>query len=396
MRILMLTPYVPYPPASGGQIRTLNLLKYLSEEHEIILVALYKDEEQRSYANDLKKYCKKIYLCKRAKKPWQLNNILRAVFTRWPFLIVRNYSPQARQVVETILKEEDIDVIHAETFYVMPHVPKTHKPILLVDQTIEYKVYQHYIKTLPLPLELVLNLDIIKLKYWERFYWRKANVVALMSEKDEEIVRKLEPKVKTTIIPNGAGEDMLVKAPAKKDISSPTLLFVGNYSWLQNTEAAQKLAEEIFPVIKKKIPHIKLVIAGQHAEELLQYKSEDIIVHNISPSDNETVVRLYKECTLFIAPIFGEGGTRLKILAAMAAGMPVIGTSIALEGLEVEHKKHALIAQNSREFAEGVSALLHDASLFSAIQHNAHELVLKNYSFKAISKKLAGVYKSIV
>jgi polysaccharide biosynthesis protein PslH len=392
----MLTPYVPFPPASGGQIRTLNLIKSLSKDHEIILVALYKDEEQKKYGEDLKPYCKEIYLCKRAKKPWQVKNVLKAIFTKWPFLIVRNYSEEARNVVDTILNEQTIDVIHAETFYVMPHVPQTKVPTLLVDQTIEYKVYQHYVETLIKPLAFALNLDIIKLKFWERYYWRKADAVVLVSEADERIVNTLEPSVKTELVPNGAGEDMLVETPTKRDLIKPKLLFVGNFLWLQNTEAAEFLIKQIYPLIKKAIPHATVIVAGQHAQEKLGALAENHVkIIDIPYDDKVTMIDLYKTSTLFISPIYGAGGTRLKILAAMASGLPIVGTKISLEGLATKEDVHAVIAETPSEFVAGVKELLHNEAKYYELQKAAHALVMQTYSYSAISKKLVDVYKSI-
>ena len=136
MKILMVTPYLPYPAASGGQIRTLNLLKYLCKENEITLVALYKSNSQKFHSEYLKKYCKEIYLCKRPESPWQPGLILKSIFSLKPFLVVRNFSSEAADVIARLLKEEKFDVIHSETFYVMPHIPDTGVPILLVEQTI--------------------------------------------------------------------------------------------------------------------------------------------------------------------------------------------------------------------------------------------------------------------
>src|SRR3989338_6323062 len=130
MKILMLTPYLPYPPASGGQIRTLYLLKYLGKNHDITLVALYKTDSEKKYAEYLRSYCKDIYLCKRAEKPWQPSIILKAIFSGLPFLIVRNFSQEATTTIKKLLETNTYDVIHAETFYIMPHIPQTHTPIL--------------------------------------------------------------------------------------------------------------------------------------------------------------------------------------------------------------------------------------------------------------------------
>ena len=216
MKILMLTPYVPYPPSSGGQIRTFNLLKYLSQKNQITLVCLYKNNEEKKYLKTLQRYCNKIYPCKRAEKPWQIKNIIKTIFSPLPFLIVRNFSDEAKKTIEFLLKNEKFDVIHAETFYIMPHLPSTKIPIILVEQTIEYRVYQHFVNSLFFLFRPFFYFDILKLKYWERFYWKKTNIVAAVSKTDEENIKKLEPHLKTAIIPNGAGDEMIVKKLPKK------------------------------------------------------------------------------------------------------------------------------------------------------------------------------------
>jgi polysaccharide biosynthesis protein PslH len=395
MKILMLTPYVPYPPSSGGQIRTLNILKYLSKKHQITLVALYKNDTERQYMSHLKRYCKKIYLCRRPSKPWQLKNILKAVFSSLPFLVVRNFSLDAKQVVETLLKQEQFDVIHAETFYIMPHIPHTITPIVLAEQTIEYEVYLHYINTLPFLIRMVLYLDILKLKYWERFYWRKANIVAAVSNADENIIHRLEPNIKTVIVPNGAGDDMIVKKLETKNLRNPVVVFQGNFNWLQNVEAAKYLISSIYPHLKKKIPNIKLVISGQTAQKIKYESDDNIKIINIPPHDTETVKKVFSEATLFITPIFGPGGTRLKILAAMGSGIPVISSPTGVEGLEVQNNIHVLIANNIDEFSQKTANILSKKKLYQSVREKAYELVKEKYSWEVITQQLELIYRNL-
>ena len=96
---------------------------------------------------------------------------------------MRNYSDEAKTIINKLLRSEKFDVIHAETFYVMPHIPETKVPTVLVEQTIEYKVYKHFVNSLPFYLRMLVyfDIDIMKLKYWERFYWKKANAVVVVS-----------------------------------------------------------------------------------------------------------------------------------------------------------------------------------------------------------------------
>ena len=395
MNILMLTPYVPHPPSSGGQIRTLNLLKYLSKRHQITLVVLYKNNEEKRHYEPLKQYCKNIYLCKRAEKPWQLSNILKTLFSFMPFLIIRNYSTEASSVIGKLLKEEKFDVIHAETFYIMPHIPQTTIPILLVEQTIEYKVYQHFINSLPYCVRFLFYLDIVKLKYWERFYWRKATVVATVSHSDELMIKRLEPSIKTTIVPNGAGDEMVVDELHKKNLKNPSIFFQGNFFWLQNVEAARFLIEKIYPQLIRSIPNLHIIISGQNAQKISQYHRKNLLIMDILPDDTESVKKLFHQSTLFIAPIFGPGGTRLKILAAMASGLPVISTKVGVEGLDVRDEVHVLIANSENDFVRKISNILTNRKLYETIRKNAYTLVKERFNWKTIAQTLEIVYTTI-
>lgn len=392
----MVTPYLPYPPASGGQIRTLNLLKYLSYKNEITLVALYKNNEDKKYLSFLKPYCKSVYLCKRAEKPWQMEIIAKSVFSLKPFLVVRNYSTEAKEVLEELVKEKKFDVIHAETFYIMPHIPQTSIPVLLVEQTIEYKVYQHFVNSLPFLLKPFFSIDILKLKHWERYYWKKATLVGAVSESDRKLIIELEPSIKPVVIPNGAGEEMIVEKLTNKDLEQPTVLFQGNFSWLQNTEAAYYLVNKIYPVVKKLIPKIKIIIAGQSAKNKININNnKDIEIVDIEPDNTNFVKKTYQEATLFVAPIFGPGGTRLKILAAMSAGLPVISTKVGLEGLDVKDEENVLIAKQPDDFARKIKLILNNKDLYNKIRKNAYLLVKDKYSWKKIAEKLEIIYTKI-
>ena len=135
---------------------------------------------------------------------------------------MRNFSQEAKTIIEKLLKEKHFDVIHAETFYIMPHIPKTNIPTLLVEQTVEYKVYQHFISTLPFYLRLPFSVDILKLKMWETFYWQKADLVATVSDSDQHEIQKLTKNLKSVVIPNGAGDEMFVDRFQKLDKKNPT------------------------------------------------------------------------------------------------------------------------------------------------------------------------------
>jgi len=272
MKILMLTPYLPYPPSSGGQVRSFNLIKSLAKNHQITLYSLIKDEKEREYLSELEKYCKKVCVFNRPLKPWTFKNILKTGFSLYPFLVVRNLSEDEKTALEAELTENKYDLIHAETFYVMPHLPTTKTPVLLVDQTIEFQVYQHFVKNFKKWfLKPFLYIDVLKIKYWEIKFWQKAKKVVAVSEADKSKMLSLDRKLNVGVVPNGAGEDLMAVWKKRALSKVPTVFFQANFTWLQNIEAAENLAKKVFPLIKEKIPSAACWSVGQNAKEKIGF-----------------------------------------------------------------------------------------------------------------------------
>lgn len=392
----MFTPYLPYPDSSGGQIRTQNLLKHLRKKHDITLFSLIKYKKEEEYVPILEKnFCKKVRVFYRPEKPWMIQNILRTGFSLNPFLVVRNFSQQAKNAVEEELKSGDYDLIHAETFYAMPHIPKTNLPVVLVDQTIEYQVYDHYVRhTAPFFIRPLLALDVAKLKYWERHYWREATKVIAVSEKDRQEMLAVEPRLDVDIVPNGVNLDLFRKKTSWSS-ENPTVMFMGNFNWLQNTEAAMLLIDEIFPIIKKEIKTAKLHIVGQHQpESLLRKASQDIIMSNLSEDDTDGIVKANYEASVSVSPLRGPGGTRLKVLAAMASKLPIVSSSVGVTGLGVQSGREVIIENDSREMARAIILLLKNPKDAQKLAENAYNFVASGYDYAIIAEKLSQIYLS--
>lgn len=389
----MLTPYLPYPPSSGGQVRSFNLIKQLSKRHQITLCSLIKYENEKKYVSKLEQFCQKVYVFKRAEKPWTLNSILTTGVSRFPFLVIRNFSTAEKNAVKKILEDEKFDIIHAETFYVSPHIPKTKIPIVLVDQTIEYQVYQHFVQNFRIKvLRPLFKIDVLKIKFWETYYWKRASKVVAVSERDARLMKKLVKGLNVTVVPNGVGEDLM------EDMTlhyNKTILFMGNYAWLQNIEAARILAKLVFPKILKKLPDTKLVIAGQNTEKITSLQTEGVKLINLEIDDIEGVKKAYQESGVLVAPLYGPGGTRLKILGAMASKLPVVTTSVGIEGIEAVNGSSVLYGETPEDLAELTVKLLNDKALYSKIAQRARKLVEEKYSYPAIAQILSEVYESL-
>lgn len=393
----MLTPYLPYPPSSGGQVRSYNLIKNLATNNEITLFSLIKSDDERQYVGELEKYCKKVKVFKRPSRPWTLKNIVRTGFSRFPFLVIRNLSEEEKRVVEEELSSNKYDLIHAETFYVMPHIPNTDVPILLVDQTIEFQVYQHFVKNNKrFYLKPFLYIDIFKIKYWELKFWEKADMVVAVSESDKQKMLSLINDLKVRVVPNGAGEDLMAVYKKRTPEKQPTVFFQANFSWLQNIEAAQHLVTNVFPLIKKEITNARCWIVGQSAKEKIgELSSSDIEIIDLSNSDTKGVIDAYKKASVFVAPLEGPGGTRLKILGAMAAGVPVVSSKIGIEGIDAQDGDEVLVAGSWQEMAKKVILLLKDKKLYARITSLARKLVEEKYSYKYIASGLSKIYQEV-
>lgn len=394
MKILMLTPYLPFPDSSGGQIRSYNLIKGLSKKHKITLFSLIKDDSERKFIPELEKYCTKVRVFKRSKSPWTLRNIFLTGFGPYPFLVIRNLSPTEKIAVKEEIQNVHYDLIHAETFYVMPHIPETKIPILLVEQTIEYLVYKHYVQSTKNPiLRSILSLDVAKLRFWETKFWKKADGVVAVSESDKREMLKLVPRLKVDLVANGVNLDFFREKDDWQS-SEPRILFIANFKWLQNVEAAELLLKEVFPIVHAKNPKVKVWVVGQHIPEGIQaYKSDDVLIDNLKEDDQEGIRNAYYQSSVFVSPLKGPGGTRLKHLAAMAAKLPLVTTTVGAEGLDATDGKQVLIRNSSKEIAEATIEILENAELAEHIALEARKLVEEKFSWYKMGEYLEKIYE---
>lgn len=393
----MLTPYLPYPPSEGGQVRSYKLIKLLSKSHEITLVCFSRLHNTQEQIDHMKQFCRKVIVIERGKT-WTLSNILRTGFSLYPFLVSIYYSKKIREVLTFELANDNYDLIHAEMSYTLPYLPKDHKlPVILVEQTIMSRIFTHQAKTdRRLWFRPFMFLDIAKMKYWERYFWKKVNRVVTVSEEDADVVKKIIPGLRVDVVPNGVGED--VSNLPRKIHFNHNILYMGNYKWIQNWEAAELLAKEVFPLIRKKIPTARLIIAGQSPTKdvMTLANNHGISILKLEDDDFKGVVDCYLNAGLFVAPMYAPGGTRLKILAAMASMVPVVTTTIGAEGYGAKNKESILLGNSSQEIADRAVEVLNNRKLYQRIALGARRLVDEHFTWEPIAEKLEKIYKEIV
>jgi len=391
MKILFLVPFLPNDQMSGGQTRWYNLIRHLSKKHKITLMTLIKDDWEKKFIPELEKYCEKVFVFTRPKSPWTFRNLLLTLVSFNPLVVIRNFSFEERRAIINELSKNDYDLIHAETFYVMPHIPNTRIPIVLIEPTIEFSVYRHYVNCeVPWILKPIYLFDVAKLKFWEKYYWKKATRLFAVSEEDRKLMVKQMPGVVAGVVPNGVDSGFFQeKKVIKKDPKK--ILYVGNFKWMQNVEAVNLLIDKIWPKIKNTVPNAVLWLHGMNVpQNIFDFSKKD---SRIKVTQGVADIRdVYKSSHVLVAPIKGPGGTRLKVLEAMASALPVVSTSVGVSGLGIKKGKEALVSDDINTLSEMVIKVLTDKEFAVKIGNNGFEFVRKHYDWKNIVSKLEEEY----
>ncbi len=397
MKILMLTPYLPYPPSEGGQVRSYSLIKRLSKTHEITLVSFSRQHNTPDQIDHMKQFCKKVIVIERGKT-WTVQNILRTGFSLYPFLVSIYYSPLTKKILSEELSGNSYDLIHAEMFYTLPYLPKHNLPIILVEQTIMSRNFGHYVDTEKRWwLKPFMWIDVAKINFWQKHFWKKVDRVVTVSNEDAATIKRMVANLRVDVVPNGVGDD-LSNLP-KKIHYKQNILYMGNYKWIDNWEAAEILAKKVYPLIKKTLANVSMTIAGQFptsAVRSLEDKSQNIKVVELGDSDFKGVTDAYLNTGLLIAPIYAPGGTRLKILAAMAAMVPVVTTPIGAEGYGAIEGTSILIGNTPEDLANKAIEVLNNKKLYTSIAQNARNLVDTKFSWEPITNTLESIYENLV
>jgi glycosyltransferase involved in cell wall biosynthesis len=394
MKILMVSSYLPFPLKSGGEIRLYNLIKNIAEIHEITLICEMRDYQTKEDVQEVKKFCKKIITVKR-RKQWSTVNILKTGLSMDPFLIVGHTSEEMKLAIKDELVREKYDLIHVETFYVYQNLPKVSIPVILVEHNIEYLAYQRYVKLANPLLKLFFTIDVMKLKKKEEQAWRKVDKLIAVSNMERRLMKRAD----ITVIANGVDLNNFQFRSSQNLPQEKRILFIGDFKWFQNTDAAEIILKQIWPKITQKLAEtknradVKLWIIGRNIPDKIKSlaASKNII---IDENSKEETTEIFRRAYLLLAPIRAGGGSSYKILEAMASGVPVVTTNLGLEGLEAKNNVHALAAEKDDELAQLALVLLQDHSVYRKLTLNARKLIEEKYDWKVIAQKLDEVYMS--
>ncbi len=390
LKVLYLTPSVPYPPHTGGQIRSLYLLRYFASKGTVSLVTLGRPEQYEPYEQDLRKYCKDIYFAN-TQKFVSTKSLLRS------WLLDDFVDAEILKQIE-LAKPETYDIIVCR-FAVMAYYFLTQKKYrhllnrLVIDiDDLSMLVQERTIKAMPFGYrKFRSSLDVFLLKrYYQQLNWARACFV--VSEKDRVYVNQNHINKETFVIPN-VFEVNGRTAGSFGEARNPEILFCGMMSYPPNREAVNYFANDIFPKIREQIPNAHFTIVGKNMpEETKQLSAKPgITVAGYVPS----MEPYYQEAALVVVPLLNGGGTRIKILEAFSYERAVVSTSVGAEGLDVANGENIVIADDPNDFAEECIELLVNASKRKFIALNGYQLVKEKYDVPVFRKKMDEVFEFV-
>jgi glycosyltransferase involved in cell wall biosynthesis len=232
----------------------------------------------------------------------------------------------------------------------------------------------------------------VTMGYWEPRYAERFDRCITVSEADQDLLMKANPRLHVNVIPNGVDIEKYKPLPSPAE-NAPSLMFVGNMGYPPCVDAVVYFCQEIFPRIRQRIGAAELWIVGRDPRpEVLQLNGNG--VHVTGRVDD--VVPYYQKSTVCVVPLRAGGGTRLKILEAMALGRPVVSTTIGCEGLGVVDGEHLLVADTPEQFAEKTVNLLLEKKLYERIVVNGRKLVEVEYDWDKVAENLMQVYEKMV
>jgi sugar transferase (PEP-CTERM/EpsH1 system associated) len=393
VRALVIAPYLPFPPDHGGKIRLFELVRRLARRHEVTLAALLESEDERANIPALEALGVRVLAAARPQVRMDKASKLRRLFSPRPRLIGENTSQGLAALIEAYVRETPPDIIQCEQFHVARYAaPYDGIPRLLAEQNIEYSIMEQIARARPAWTSRIAGrLDALKLRRFEQRCWRSFDAIAAVSTEEESVVQRWVPGGSTAVIPNGV--DTAFYEPSGRAPAPGALIITGTVGYYPNLDGIRWFLRDIFPLVKQEHPEATLHVVGQlneYAEKAIG-RPDSVVLTGRVPDVRPYVM----QSQVFVVPLRIGGGTRLKVLEAMAQGIPIVSTSIGCEGIEVEDGKHLLIADSPGEFAGAIDSLLRDPALRDRVCANARRLVVDSYDWESIARKLEGVYERL-
>jgi glycosyltransferase involved in cell wall biosynthesis len=387
LRVLVLDEWLHYPPNSGRGVRTWSLLERLARRHNVSLLCYGDPEAEASVAARAAGFS--LHLVRPFPTPRGARlygGLLASLFSPYPYSVWKHYTRRYEDRLREVLRENQFDLVHCECTVYGRFLGAVEKlPTVVMAHNIESQILHRKARCSRTIVERVFfDLQARRMETFEREVLRRADWVAVVTELDAQQVRAWGVE-RVSLVENGVDVDQFV--PAEERCDSDEILFLAALDWYPNQDALDYLLNDIFPLIRQAHPRVRVRIVGRRPpaglkERIAHCPGAELIgeVADVRPHLTRAAV--------VVVPLRIGGGSRIKILEALAMGKAVVSTSIGAEGLAVSHGEHLLIADTPEDFAARTVELLKSSQERVRLGENGRQLVIDRYSWDRMANAL--------
>jgi len=392
-KILWVLPYLPWPITSGGKSRQYNLMKVLSERgHKITLLVQSKSAPDDAFFSALSFLDDIVFLPRR--KTFSIKTIGSILFSRYPMLTcVNGFNHKLSMAFEKLL-EQQWDVIQVEHSYTFqPYAAqllKANKPFILTEHNVESGLGAATYSRLPAVLQPFSHFDRARYRWWEKQVLQGAKYVIAVTKEDASALAEIRQKEVDVVI---NGVDTRAFENVTLNASSQRILFIGNYEYAPNIDAVEWIMDDIMPRVWQQSPNVKVMICGYGMPESWPEKWSDKRIEWQGYVSDLTEVQA--KSSLFLVPLRHGGGSKLKVLEAMAAGLPLVSTAQGVSGLNVQMEEHYLGGETTEALSGAVVNLLKSRDDLQQMSESARRYVKESHDWKIAAQQLEHVYEKL-
>ncbi len=390
MKILFLTPYIPYPPSFGGSVRIYHLARSLSRRHEVSILS-YSEDGGLGDPSGLETFCRKVILVPRKVGEKRMRQLASLTSCR-SFQLASHYSAKMQEAIEKAVRDLDVDVIVVEFSQMAGFHFPSGIPLIIDQHNVEFDLLRRMAKRNKLSFRKIFNLiEAAKFKREELKCLGRADLIMVTSERDERLLKSLIPGLPTVVVTNGVDTDYFKRPQTER--ARHTAVFVGATHYFPNEDGVLFFIKDIFPEIRRKIPDFHFtIVGGNPPPSILEYASDNITVTGFVDD-----VRPYIwEGSVFVVPLRMGGGTRFKVVEALASGTPVVSTSLGAEGIPVTDDREVFLADSPEDFAEAVIRALNEPSKADEMINTGLSFVREHFDWKVVGKTMENALTSLL
>jgi len=398
MRILFLAQVPPYPPDSGSKIRNYHLLRSLARSHEVTLLAFTRGEAQRVDAERLRRHGIEVVTVPLRRSRWlDALHMLRSLYRREPFLVLRDRSAAMRSQIEQLLARDGYDVLHVDQLTMSQYADIARKHglrVVLDAHDVVSEVVQRVSRTAPKlsPERWVARQEHPRLRDYEAAACKSADLVLTVTDRDRATLSGLaDGRTRVHTLPIGV--DCGASRPTSR-WPEKNLLFLGTLYYPPNSDAVEWFLREIYPRLRIEIPDVRFVVAGARPSRQLRSLARADSSIDLPGYVND-LAELYSASAAMVVPLRAGGGMRVKILEAFANQVPVISTSLGCEGIAAQPGQDLLVADTAIEFARSVARILVDPQVGRQLAASARRLVESKYDWRLLVPRLESAYRGL-